>query len=930
MSVAKCILPISSNNTGDESFESANKHYIVSNNNRWSHITLNFEALGNDRWCELRFQLGLDQQEENRAVYDFAVLSFDFLMEDGTNIELTYVPGLTRTQIAPHSWYVGGPECYEHRNSSTQAGRISCTFFVPSPAKSLAITFRSWRNSHPFTVSDPKLFQSAHPASSEDNGIKEAIRVHDAGTHQAFNTRRTWRTLSAEPIWYKYAVLPGHQFVVRGQIINESLNSEGALARIVFRNAQGEELSPPYSDIAIAPSIGAFVDIPVHRQARRFTLDLLLPSEAASIEIGFQTWHDEARMELIVPLEVSLSDKFLLENISGDDLLDARAFLTHVLTIIDRNTGISSKEFNSKIFKKFIDLEALRSPFTFQHKLKSVQWGARTTTNTSELVLNNFPSWRLPETPQWTEDPFQSLAWRLEFHSLSWLAAFATESESRELFRAVDLAISWSRDNPWGYAKDPISAHPLTLSIRTEALLTLLSLSTRDRHSIDSEKVIVLFSEVVRHTFALAQLVSQNVFAHSTVHIHASCALLSVARALPKFPLSSYWRSVSLTQIQESFDRFIDHNGVFVEQSQHFRLEMISLGVILIRVLGDMPETHGFRDELTARLKRGLQSIVATTDPSGALPPFGDAPQGYHHASWLRRLLSIFGTSLLSDQALAKELSYPTGKRVLSLPNAGLITARHYERDSRWSYFCTSLSGHHSEHGHFDCTSFVYATGGASWIIDPKGADFYETGSARQYLVSPRAHNLAIPDGREPSAGMGWIEIQKTIEGANLFQIGTNVHGHDYDHHRIIICLDNLQAIAVFDHFRTSPRPVTFESFLHFDPKVTIAITNSQLAIGSRKDGRLQIIPHAIEGQFSGMGIDNGRNDSATAIQGFVALPMGVMQPTNVLRHRFSGRGSVCGGILLATSERAVGVISDLLKAPEIKALFQHLQTAAP
>ncbi|WP_445502329.1 heparinase II/III domain-containing protein [Microvirga sp. G4-2] len=716
---------------------------------------------------------------------------------------------------------------------------------------------------------------------------------------------------------------------MRGQIINENPGGEGALARIVYRDAKGEELPPPYPDTVVAPSIGAFIDIPIYRQARRFTLDLVPPPGAASIEIGFQTSHAEARMELVGPLEVSLGDELLLENISGDDLPDARTFLYQALAKLGLELPFGGSKVNAAIFKQLVDPEALRSPFTFHHKLKSVQWGARTTVNAGELALSNFPPWRLPEAPKWMEDPFQSLAWRMEFQSLSWLIDLANEAEAGGHTRAIDLAVSWSRANPWGHAQDPISAHPLPLSARTEALLTLLSLSVRSQQSDAFEKSFTLFSEVVRHAFALVQLVSQNVFAHSVVHIHAASALLSAARALPKFPLASYWSSVALPQIQEGFDRLIDHEGGFVEQSLHFRLEIVSLGLILARMLGEMPETREFREDLIARLRKGLRSVVSATDPSGSLPPFGDAPQGYHHASWLRRLLSVYGTTLLSDQALATALSYPTGKKVFFLPHAGLITARHYERNAHWSYFCTSLAGHHPEHGHSDCTSFVYSTGGASWIVDPKGSDLYEAGSARQYLVSARAHNLAIPDDREPTAGTAWIEAHERLEGANLFQIGTNVHGHDYDHRRIIVCLDNLHAIALFDHFTTRARPISFEGFLHFDPKVTAAIASSRLGIGYRKDGRLQIIPHVLKGQFSGMSIDNGRSDGPTALQGFVAQPTGGLQPANVLRYRFSGHGTVCGGVLLATSERSAGALADLLKATAVKDLFQRLWTAA-
>src|SRR3712207_8739979 len=37
----------------------------------------------------------------------------DFRTEDGSTIDFAYVPGLTRTQIDPHSHYIAGPDYYD-------------------------------------------------------------------------------------------------------------------------------------------------------------------------------------------------------------------------------------------------------------------------------------------------------------------------------------------------------------------------------------------------------------------------------------------------------------------------------------------------------------------------------------------------------------------------------------------------------------------------------------------------------------------------------------------------------------------------------------------------------------------------------------------------------------------------------------------------
>lgn len=919
---ARCLLPTRSDRIDGEPQEADSTEYIVSNNNRWSRVTLNFEGIESDSWCEFTCELEPHGQEAKGNVHDFALIGLDLQTEDGSSIDFVHVPGLSRTQIDLHGWFVNGPGFRGHYG---KACTISFGFFIPSPARKLAVSIRSWRNSHPFTVREPKLLQEAAPKST-GAGIYEVLGETDnSNPARMLNARRSWRTLSSDATWLRLGIPPGRNMLVRGQIINEFPSSEGVLARVVYRNVKGEELSPPYPEMAAAASIGAFIDIPIHRQARRFTLDLAPPAEAASVEIGFRTWHDSVRMELVTPLEISLDDNFSLESISGDDRPDAPTFLKQLTERIITSSGSPELMSADAMLARFIDPKALASPLTFHDKLQAVQHGTKVPLSERGLTLGTFPPWALPDNPHWTEDPYHSLAWRLEFQSLTWLYKLATEKNPKNLAQAIDLAISWSRANPWGHPSDSASVHPRALAARAETLLLLVSLCVKSPDSINSQNYLTLAAETIRHAFALAQILGQNVFSHSTVHIQAACTLLSLARALPLVPFSPYWASLAWVHLRDGFERLVDENGSLLEQSPHVQLELVSLGLILTHQLEDETELREFCNGLTTRLRNALRTLVAATAPSGLLPPFGDAPYGFHHASWLRRLLSDFGTGLLSDSDLAKELSYPTGRKVFSSERAGLIVARHYERNARWSYFCTSLRSRLHENGHYDCTSFVYSAGGAPWIVDPRGSGVHESGAARRYLVDSRAHNVALPDEREQLAGLSWIERQEEIGGASIFKIGSNVYGSSYEHHRIFIILEHLDAIAVFDRFTAQSKPVSFEGLLHFDSTVIAAIASTQMGVAYRRNEKLKVIPCTIVGDFSGMSVENGRKDLPGQIQGFVAHPSGRLQPSNVIRYRFTGQKTVCGGVLLAVSDQAARSLSNLLETEAVRHLLCDL-----
>lgn len=917
----KCILPTRIDQADGESQDAASTQLVVSNNNRWSRATLNFDGIEPDLWCEFNFQLDTHPEEDNRAAPDFAVVGLDFQTGDGSSIDFAYVPGLTRTQIDPHSWYVTGPD---YRAHEAKPHEISFGFFMPSPARRLSVTFRSWRNSHPFTISEPKLLQGGIQKSTHATGSDGLAPADSIITPEPLNARRSWRPIHVEATWFKFSLLPGRNLLVRGQIINEGSESTSALARIVYRDARREELPFPYPEIAAAPSVGAFVDIPVHRQARRFTLNLVPPPGAASVEIGFQAWHAPARMKLVTPLEVSVDEDLSLEAVSGDGVSDAPTFLNRVMERIDGTSSSSESMSNDAMLMRLVDHGALGSAFTFHDKLAAVQRGKAGTIPKGELVLAGLPAWSLPEEPRWIEDPYQSLAWRLEFQSLAWLSPLVAEEDPENLKRAIKLATSWSHANPWGKPSDPISLHPRALSARAETLLLLLSSSVKAPQPISSQDILIIFAEVVRHGFAIAQILGQNVFSHSVVQVHAACALLALAQALPQIPFAANWTSLAHMHLSDGFERLIDENGSFVDQSLHIQLELISLGLILTRCLEGVSETRELCSNLAVRIRKGLRTLVAVTAPSGMLPAFGDTPYGFHHASWLRRLISGYGTELLSDRDLTTELSYPTGRKIFPSPLAGLIAARHYEQNSQWGYFCTSLNSRHHEHGHNDCTSFVYSAGGAPWIVDPQGSNLHETGAARQYIIASRSHNVALPNQREQIAGSGWIVAHQDLEGASIFKICTNVYGPSYEHHRIFIILDKLDGIAVLDRFVTRSKAVSFEGFLHFDTDIVMAIANTQLGVAYRKSEKMRIQPCTVEGNFSGMSVECGRNDLPGAIQGFIAGPSGRLQPANVLRYRFSGQKSVCGGVLLSANEHAIHSLTALLETEAVRDLLDH------
>ncbi|MFE1602427.1 heparinase II/III domain-containing protein [Methylobacterium sp. ID0610] len=837
-------LPVSVSYAGGAAAGARADEHGIAPNNRFARVVLSFAGLEPETWVELAFQLAWEAEEGATTALDFALVGVDFQAEDKSSLDFEQVPGLIRTLLDPQSAWIPGP-AYLAAGEGTRTATVRLAFLVPDPTRHVAVSVRSWRNTAAFTVVRPELRQGSSARSG-----------------------RRRRRLGPQPDWLDLVLVPERPLVLRGQIHAARSGREGALVRIVYRDGAGVEIPPPYPDTVSTPDFGAAINLPAHRQARRFTVDLTPPPGAAAVAVGFATWETTAAVELTGPLDIGLDDDLRLETICGDDEVDAGTFLDRV----DAALGQRGSPAPAEGVPLLLD------------RLRRLQHGPRPekAPEARALRLGGAPAWELPEEPTWSEDPFESLAWRLDYQSLGWLLPLVETDATR----ATEIALSWSRANPWGRPADALSLHPVALAARAEVLVALLAPFSIG--SMRVEPLRTLAGEAVRHGFALAEIIGQNAVARTIHHVHAAVALRALAKALPRFPLSGFWTSLAAHALEEGFEALTLPDGTFTDPSLHQRLELASLGRLLVETLGEEAPAPA----IARRVEAGLRMLVGLLDPGGRLPPFGDAPHGVDHGAWLGRLLGP------GERAVAER-----GSLVPSRGGTGIIAVRAEGPGGSRAHFACLFGDQRHVHGHADCTSFVYAAEGVRWIVEAGGSGQVETGRVRHYLTSARAHNVAWPDGREPGAGTGWLAEMQRLGGATAYAIGTSVHGPDYRHRRVLVTLDDLTALAVFDRFETEDRPISVEGLLHFPPDVLVALAGPRLVLASREISRLRVVPRIVTGHRGGLALVSGRNDRPGGLQGYISRQAGGLHPSSTLRYVFHGQGAVCGGVGIALDE---------------------------
>ncbi|MDO9426181.1 MAG: heparinase II/III family protein [Methylobacterium sp.] len=843
------------------------EHWIPARN-RFSRVVLTFPDLVGDAWCSVAFRLAWDAEEAAASALDFALAGIDAVAPDGSSLDFDHVPGLDRTLLDPHGTWISGPVYLPADVQPLRTGRVRFAFLLPAPAAGITLTVRSWRNTKPFTVAQATLSQGA-PSPAP----------------------RPRRRLGPEPDWIGHALVPGCGLVLRGQIFTAAPGAHAALARVVYRDVHGAVLAPPYPGTIAVPALGALVDLTAHQQARRFTLELAPVPGADQVEVGFATWEDGGpEAELLAAPEIALEDRLRLESLCGDDALAAPDFLARLA----ERLGLPA----AALAGWCPNPEAAAAIPQVLATAKSLQHGdgAPRTGLDRVLRLGSHPAWTVPEAPDWTEDPFRSVAWRIAYQGLDWLVPLANTPGGAAT--ALNLALSWSRANPWGSPADGLALHPSALAARTETLVHLLARAGK----AGGPASLVLTGEVVRHGFALAEIVGQNTFGQALHQIQAAAVLVGVARALPRLPLAAHWLGLARGGLRAGLETQLDAGGSFSDPSLHQRLERVTL----LRALAQGLEADDLAPLLAARVAKALPGLARLLDPGGRLPPFGDTPPGGDPAGWIGRLMARSGSALVVERRDPRGRPEASAPPLWSEAGTGMIAARSDAPGRGWSHFACTFAGQGlsgqglSGQAHRDCTSFVHASEGVRWIVEAGGSGQIETGAARHHILSAHGHNVAWPDGREPGAGAAWAAGSIRLDGAQAHAIGTSVHGPDYRHTRVFVLLDDLSGLAVLDRFTAGDRPVTFEGLVHVGPEIVVALAGPRRAVAQAGRARLSFVPVALTGRPAGLSLAMGCNEHPGALRGFVSGGPGPLQPTGVLRYAVAGRDGACGGLLIA------------------------------
>lgn len=357
--------------------------------------------------------------------------------------------------------------------------------------------------------------------------------------------------------------------------------------------------------------------------------------------------------------------------------------------------------------------------------------------------------------PPWDLNPFNSPTWDHWRHTLRWaeplVAVWHTDGDQESLALMRAIVEDWYEHNKTEPGESPRAWSDAATANRLQRLLWFWELY-RTSAAFD-ESFGRLMLEII-HLHATYCADSKNYQRRSNHGLMVTTALLEVASTCPEYADALTWRAI----VDERLEGYISTNfgsaGFHFEQTPFYHryiLERLAAIMVYVRESGQTPIPH-FDDAV-----RKIASVLPyLARPNGKLVNVGDGanqPLGDYRAQWRewwgQDVPSVAASTLPNprNDGGAFLLGFDAGYAVFTTYP---ITTQNPDPDTYVLYKCNSFR---YTHYHNDALSFVFYGLGQDWLIDSGGPYTYVAAQRRQYVASPRAHNLVLVDEGDSDVG---------------------------------------------------------------------------------------------------------------------------------------------------------------------------------
>ena len=404
--------------------------------------------------------------------------------------------------------------------------------------------------------------------------------------------------------------------------------------------------------------------------------------------------------------------------------------------------------------------------------------------------------------PTWTEDPYHSVYWRLNYYALrptqSLLYAFERTGNAdyaTRLLEILDGFIAHERHTPLAWRDNHAVA--FRAMVLAEEWWNL-----RRRHQLSETESTKLLHELERTGQFLAD---RNHYEPEHNHgTNEAAALFQLGVDFPTLPHARQWAAIARSRLSESIHNLVDADGALIENSPYYDFYTLDkywqiakfarrLGVVIT-------------PDFDARIATMINYATYLLQPDSSVPLLGASLQAVIH-----------DTGSFAEMAAA----HSTFRYVLTRGAAGrppLRTSTFFPATgqtimrSAWgsgsgfvdqSYLTFNVGAYRTRHSNLDALAITLYGAGIP-LLPGAGLFSYTPGRMRRYFHGTGSHDTIVVDGRDQVEGAAAPGRFVTGNGIT-YQTGESSLYDGVTHRRLVLMIDAHHFLVV-DRLSSSRR----------------------------------------------------------------------------------------------------------------------------
>ncbi|HEU5109331.1 MAG TPA: hypothetical protein VFT95_12370 [Micromonosporaceae bacterium] len=384
----------------------------------------------------------------------------------------------------------------------------------------------------------------------------------------------------------------------------------------------------------------------------------------------------------------------------------------------------------------------------------------------------------------WRNPPSADASWRLNFEGLMWLRPLAQraaqDNQPRSLAAIVDQAVAFHRQNrDTGTSRYGWDEGTALRRLETENCLYTLTRAAALVPGMEADARVLLGDRYYGPP-------------RFSVHNHGLMANLQLLRAGALLDRPQ-WTKTAIRRMTREAPLAFSPAGTSWEQSSMYQQVNANLWDSAARALDEAGESAAAA-EIRATVARAHAVFAWMTEPDGHIVQVGDSDR-------------VAGAPALS-----------TSHRVLRDDPAGWVVGRWSWSDPGTTYYTVRYGPPLRGHGHHDRAGGVtWSTSGVRVLVGPGRYSYDAASNYRAYQASPRAQNVAVPDGRTAGTGASSVAASAVRGSAHSWTVRDTVYG--IGHTRRVEVDHDSRRMRVSDSFPGAPR---CKQYWHLDPAWTL------------------------------------------------------------------------------------------------------------